>query len=188
MSCSLLSWTFAPETTKAKGTPFWSTTICRLLPNFPRSVGFFPIFFPFLGSRDRMAIQNLPPPRDPLQILILAQAVCPHFSEYPLSSPLLEIPMSRASRVIFSGKHLPLTTCTQDIENPIQDLAWFRGRPSSWPSLRFWLRDEILDFFPELITDVSPTWSPRKRLTILLSSHSGSPPTKGTLARNLQKF
>jgi len=161
--------------------------MCRLLPNFPRSVGFFPIFFPVLGSRDGMAVKNLPPPCDPFQLVIFAQAVCPHFSEYPLSSPLLEIPMRCTPRVIFSGKHLPLTAGTQNIENPAQYFPWFSGWSSSWPLLRFWLGDKSFDLFPELISDVSPTWSPRKPLTILLPSHNSSPPTKGTLARNLQK-
>jgi hypothetical protein len=38
-----------------------------------------------------MAVQNLPPPSDPSQLVILAQAVFPHFSEHPLNSPFLEI-------------------------------------------------------------------------------------------------
>jgi len=159
----------------------------RLLPNFPRSVGFFPIFFPFLGGRDCMTVQNLPSPSDPFDIVIFAQAMCPHLSEHPFRSPLLEIPMRSATRVIFSGKHLPLTAGTQNIENPVQYFTWLCGRSSSWPLLRSWPGDKSPDLFPELISDVSPTGPTRKWLTTLLPSHSCSPPQRGTLERNLQK-
>jgi hypothetical protein len=67
-----------------------------------------------------MAIQNLPPPGYAFQIIILAQAVYPHFSEYPLRGPALEISMRRAARVVLPRKHLPLTARTQNVEYPIQ--------------------------------------------------------------------
>ncbi len=133
-----------------------------------------------------MAVQNLPSPGDPFQFVIFAQAVCPHLSEYSLDGPALEISMRRAPRVIFSGKHLPLTAGTQNIENPIQDLAWFGRRPSTRPFSWLGFGNVSLDFLPELIANVSPTWPSRKRPSILLPSQSGSPPMRRTLSRNLQ--
>ena len=49
-----------------------------------------------------------------------------------------------------------------NMEDAVQDFSCNCRGPSSRPFLRFWLRDEILHYFPELITDVSPAWSPRK--------------------------
>ena len=133
-----------------------------------------------------MAVQNLPPPSDPFQLVIFSKAVCPHPSEYSLGGPALEISMRRASRVIFSGKHLPLTAGTQNIKDPVQDLACFSGRPSTRPLFGLGFGNVSLDFLPELITDISPAGPTRKRLTVLLPLHSGSPPQRRTLTANLQ--
>ncbi len=151
-------------------------------------LGFSLFFSPFSGADTVWLSRICPPPSDPSQLVILAQAVFPHFSEHPLNSPFLEIAVSRAARVVFPGKHFPLTARAQKVEDPIKDFSRICWRPSPRPPLRFLLRNEFFDLFPKLITNVSPAWSPRKRLTVLLPSHSGSPPTKGTLARNLQKF
>ena len=115
-----------------------------------------------------MAVQNLPPPSYPLQLVILAQAVCPHFSEYPLHGPALEIPMRRATRIVFPRKHLPLTTRTQNVENPIQDFARVCGGPPSWLLSSLGIGNVPFDLFPELIGNVSPTRPTRKRRSILL--------------------
>jgi len=156
-SCSLLSCTFAPERTRPRGTPFWSTTLCRLVPSFPRSVGFFPIFFPLHRSGDRLTVQNLPSPCDSLQIVIFPQAVNPHLAEHPLFSPVLEIAVSRRASVVLPRKHLPLTAGPQNVQNPIQNLSRLSRRPSL-PSLSSpRLRNACLHGIPELVADVSPS-------------------------------
>ena len=43
---ALLSWTLAAVQITASGTPWASTTICRLVPGFPLSVGFGPVASP----------------------------------------------------------------------------------------------------------------------------------------------
>ena len=45
-STSLWSWTLAPATARPMGMPRASVKTDRLTPNLPRSVGFFPVFFP----------------------------------------------------------------------------------------------------------------------------------------------
>ena len=175
-SCSLLSWTFAAERTKPRGTPFWSTTLCRFVPNFPRSVGFFPIFFPSHRCRDCLTVQNLPPPCNSLQIVILPQAVNPHLAKDSLRRPLLKISMSCRARVVFTRQHLPLTTRTQDIQDPVQDLSWLGGR-SPLPGFSLLrLGNVTLYRFPKLITHIPPPGSTGKRLSVLLSAQYSSPP------------
>src|SRR5271157_2676847 len=102
-----------------------------------------------------MAVQNLPPPCYPFQIIILAQAVYPHLSEYPLRGPALEISMRRAACVVLPRKHLPLTARAQNIVDPIQDLTRISGGPSSWLLPSLGLGYVFLDLLPELIADVS---------------------------------
>jgi len=125
-----------------------------------------------------MAVQNLPPPCDPFQIVILVQTVCPHLSEYPLGGPVLKIAVRRTARAILAGKHFPLTTCAQNIENPVQYFSWVCGRSSPWPFLTLGLGNVFLDLLPELIADISPTRPSWKRPSILLPSQSSSPPNK----------
>ena len=175
-SCSLLSWTFAPERTTPRGTPFWSTTLCRFVPNFPRSVGFFPIFFPLYRCRNCLTVQNLPPPCNSLQIVILPQAVNPHLAKDSLRRPLLKISMSRRACIVLTGQHLPLTARSQDIQDPVQDLSRLRRRPPlSGLSL---LRPGNVAFYrlPKLIADIPPSRPTWKRLSVLLSTQYSSPP------------
>ena len=72
-------------------------------------------------------------------------------------------------------------------ENPIQDFARVCGGPPSWLLSSLGIGNVPFDLFPELIGNVSPTRPTRKRRSILLPSHCGSPPTRRTLATNLQK-
>jgi hypothetical protein len=93
--------------------------------------------------------------------------------------------MRRAARVVLPRKHLPLTARAQNVEDPIQDLTRICGGPSSWLLPLLGLGNVSFDLLPELITDVSPTRPTRKWPSILLPSHSSSPPKRRTLATNL---
>ena len=48
---TFLSWTLAPESLTPSGIPWPSTTKCRFVPSFPRSVGFLPVSSPLLPVR-----------------------------------------------------------------------------------------------------------------------------------------
>ncbi len=185
-SCSLLSWTFAPERTRPRGTPFWSTTLCRFVPNFPRSVGFFPIFFPPHGCRDRLTVQDLPPPFDSFQIVILLQAVNPHLAKDPLRPPPLEISMSRRACIVLTRQHLPLAAGSQNIQYAVQDLSRLGGRPPLPGFSLLRLRDVALDRLPKLIAHIPPPGSTWKRLSVLPSTQYSSPPQRN-LSSNIQK-
>jgi hypothetical protein len=140
------------------------------VPNFPRSVGFLPIFFPFHRGRDCLAVQDLPPPSNPFQIIIFPQAVYPHLAEYPSLGPQLEIPMRCAARIVLSWEHLPLAASTQHVQNPIQDLSRLRDGSARFGSSPFRLRYVPLDFFPKLIADIPPSRLAWKRLSVLSPS------------------
>ena len=122
-----------------------------------------------------MAVKNLPPPRYSFQFVILFQAVDPHLSKHSCFSPPLKVPVSSAPCVILAWKHFPLTACTQNIQHPIQQLAWFGRRSSLFVFLLLRLRNVALDHFPELITDIPPSCPSRQGAPILLSSQYSSP-------------
>src|SRR5580693_2561461 len=74
---SFWSCTLAPFAAAASGTPRPSTSTERLTPSLPRSVGFFPVFFPTQRRLRCRPVHTLPLPVDPLQIVILYQGELP---------------------------------------------------------------------------------------------------------------
>ena len=121
---SLWSCTLAPAIARPKGTPRPSVNTDRLTPNLPRSVGFFPVFFPAQGSLGGRAVQTLP-----LAIGCRATASyrrskyfhslrntprCAHSWKYRCN--VLPDPNS-------CGRRLPLATGSQDIENAVCRLS-----------------------------------------------------------------
>lgn len=140
------------------------------MPSFPRSVGFLPIFFPFHRGGDCLTVQDLPPPRNPFQIIIFPQAVYPHLAEYSSLGPQLEIPMRCAARIVLSREHLPLAASAQHVQNPVQDFPRLRDGSARFGFSFFRPRYVPLDFFPKLITDIPPSRLAWKRLSVLSPS------------------
>src|SRR4051794_24396550 len=66
-SSSLQSGTFAPAITAPSGPPSPSVTRLFLVPGFPRSVGFLPVFFPPEPGLAQHPVGRLPLPLDPAE-------------------------------------------------------------------------------------------------------------------------
>ena len=89
-STNFWSCTLAPATATPIGTPRPSVSTERLTPSLPRSVGFFPVFFPAQRRLGHRPVQTLPLPIDALQVVVLFQGQSPQFVEHAASAPTLE--------------------------------------------------------------------------------------------------
>src|ERR1700745_4009449 len=89
-STSFMSLRFAPATARAPGTPRPSTSRLRLAPCLPRSVGFFPVFFPPEGRLGHAPVHTHPGPIDPLPVVVGQEAGLPQRLEDALLHPQLE--------------------------------------------------------------------------------------------------
>src|SRR6476620_805647 len=96
-STSFWSGTLAPSTATASGTPRPSISVERLTPSLPRSVGFFPVFFPTQRRLGHRSVHALPFPIDAFQLIVLGQSELPKFLEYTQLYPLLKVGMDRAA-------------------------------------------------------------------------------------------
>src|SRR5215469_2783671 len=89
-STNFLSCRLAPSMASPTGMPLASTNRLRLAPSLPRSVGFLPVFFPPEGRLGHAPVHRQPPPVQPLQRVVLLQAVLPKLLEDAGLDPLLE--------------------------------------------------------------------------------------------------
>src|SRR6187401_2923780 len=105
------------------GTPRPSICTERLTPILPRSVGFFPVFFPAQRRLVHRPIQALPFPVDALQLVVFFQRDTPQLLEYAQLNPLLKIGMDGAARTELARHRLPLATCYEHIENSVGNLS-----------------------------------------------------------------
>src|SRR5437868_2598878 len=85
------SCTLAPSTAEPIGTPRPSINTERFTPILPRSVGFFPVFFPTQRRLVHRPVQALPLPIDPFQLVVLPQGFTPQPVEHPQFDPLLKV-------------------------------------------------------------------------------------------------
>src|SRR5271170_4543846 len=106
---SFWSCTLAPSTAAASGTPRPSTSTDRLTPNLPRSVGFFPVFFPTQRRFGHRAVPTLPFPVDARQLVVFVKREPPQFFEHAESAPLLKVSVNRAAGTELAGHRFPLT-------------------------------------------------------------------------------
>jgi hypothetical protein len=81
------------------GTPPPSVSTLRFVPLLPRSVGFLPTFVPPKGGFGHRAIHRQPLPVNPLQGVIVSQALFPQGDDDVRLHPLLETAMGRAMRL-----------------------------------------------------------------------------------------
>src|SRR5918992_4653014 len=129
-STILKSLRFAPSTARPIGTPSPSVRRLRLVPSFPRSVGFLPTFFPPKGGFGHRSVHGQPLPVNTLQGFVHSQALLPEGQEDPGCCPLLEAAVRRATgtetRVL---ECVPLAPGAKDEEDGIHGPAII----DAWP-------------------------------------------------------
>src|SRR4051812_18235187 len=109
------SGTLAPSMAAPNGTPRPSTSVERLTPSLPRSVGFFPVFFPAQRRLGGRPVHALPLPVDALKFVVFEQGQLPQFLEHAKLDPLLKIGVNRAAGAELARHGLPLATRCQHI-------------------------------------------------------------------------
>src|SRR6516165_5816836 len=90
------SFTLAAAITAPSGPPSASTSTLSLVPFFPRSVGFFPTFFPPEPGFPQPPVRGLPLPVHGRQVVALPDQCLPDTSHDPAVAPALEPVMDRA--------------------------------------------------------------------------------------------
>jgi hypothetical protein len=116
------------------GTPRVSVMTERLTPSLPRSVGFFPVFFPAERRLGHGSVQCLPPPPDASLGVIRSQASSPEAMKDTSLAPFLEVPMHGTGRAELRRQRLPLAACAQQIEDSIGDAAKIYTRATALPT------------------------------------------------------
>src|SRR5512134_3120161 len=99
----LKSLRLAPSTARPRGTPRPSVNTLRLVPIFPRSVGFLNTFFPPKGRFHHGPVYRESFPVNPLQGIIGHQALLPEGHKDVRLRPRLETPMGGTVRAHPSG-------------------------------------------------------------------------------------
>src|SRR5208337_4191600 len=105
---SLRSRTFAPAITTPSGPPSPSVTRLFLVPFFPRSVGFLPVFFPPEAGLAQHRVGRLPLPLHPAEFVTLGDQDRPDSLEDPCCSPALEPVVDSALGSVPLGQLVPL--------------------------------------------------------------------------------
>lgn len=151
-STSLLSWVLAPLTASPTGTPWPSVNTERFVPRLPRSVGFFPVFFPPERGFGHRPVHRLPLPVDALQGVVLFQRQLPEFAKHLAVNQPLEVAMEAAPGTEESGGHgFSLATRAEHEENAVTDGTPRQRRPSTLAAVRFALRQQRFQAFPQRI-------------------------------------
>src|SRR5262249_42559652 len=117
------SFTLAAASTAPSGPPSASTSTLSLLPCFPRSVGFFPTFFPPEPGLAQPAVRRLPLPVHSLQVVALLDQFLPDALHDPPLAPALEPVVDGALGAELAGQLLPLAARAHPEENAVQGLA-----------------------------------------------------------------
>src|SRR5262249_23147408 len=119
---SLKSLRLAPPTASPTGTPAASVSTLRLAPRLPRSVGFFPVFFPPEGRLGHAPVHRQPGPVDAHEEVVLQEAHLPELQEDAGPHPLLEAVVGGGAGDEAGGvQGLPLAAGAQG--------RWHRGTP-----------------------------------------------------------
>ena len=112
----------APAMTTPNGPPVASTARLFLVPDFPRSVGLRPVFFPETGFA-QTTIDGLPFPIDATQRVAFFQQDRPQLDENIISHPGLKPPMNRAIVAKRLGQMIPLTSGPHPEDDAVDGLA-----------------------------------------------------------------
>src|SRR3954451_7779206 len=105
---SFCSTTFAPAITTPSGPPSPSVSRLFLVPRFPRSVGFLPVFFPPEPGLAQHRVGTLPLPLHPAEFVALGDQHRPDPLEDAALDPALEPVVDGALGAELPGELLPL--------------------------------------------------------------------------------
>src|SRR4051794_4975351 len=150
---SFWSGTLAPSRATAKGTPRPSISVDRLTPTLPRSVGFFPVFFPTQRRLGHRPVHALPFPIDAFQVIVLGQSELPEFLVHTPLHPLLKVCMDRAARAELPRHRLPLAACGQDVQDATHDVPPGQSRTAAFTT-GIVNGDHEIDPFPQSLGDL----------------------------------
>src|SRR5437868_5338994 len=117
---SLQSGTLAPAITAASGPPWPSTSRLFLVPFLPRSVGFFPTFFPPETGFAHASVGGLPPPAHGLQLVALLDEFLPDALHDAALAPALEPVVDGALGAEAAGQALPLAARAHAEDDAVQ--------------------------------------------------------------------
>src|ERR1700722_4691186 len=143
---SFTSCRLAPLTISESGTPVPSTNKLRLVPFFSPICGVVAHRVEREWGFALAAINALPAPSDPFQIIIFGQASLPQLAKKSCRAPLLKMTVNRSSTTKTLGQRLPLTARTQDINDSRENLAWLQGFAPATGK-------------PPIFTPFSPRWT-----------------------------
>src|SRR5215203_398940 len=127
-SSSRLSCVLAPSTATPRGTPAPSVKTERFTPDFARSVGFGPVFFPAQRRFGQRPVDALEVPLNALQIVVLQERHVPQLAKHAALGPLLKIMMQAAARTECPRRGLPLATCPEHIEDAVRHVSHRKTR------------------------------------------------------------
>src|SRR5512135_979974 len=137
---SLRSSTFAPAITTPSGPPSPSVTRLFLVPFFPRSVGFLPVFFPPEAGLAQHRVGRLPLPLHPSQFVALGDQHRPDLLEDATLDPTLEPVVDRALGAEPFGQLVPLAAAPEPKDDRVEHLP-----PVGDPASRRFLGPELLE-------------------------------------------
>src|SRR3954468_24140212 len=116
------SRTLAPAITTPSGPPSPSTTIDFLVPFFPRSVGFLPVFFPPEPGLAQHRVGALPLPLHPAEFVALGDQHRPDLLEDPAFGPPLEPVVDGTLGAEPLGQLVPLAAAPHPEDDPVEHL------------------------------------------------------------------
>src|SRR5262245_43274554 len=173
---SLQSGTLAPAITAPSGPPWPSVTRCFLVPFFPRSVGFLPVFFPPEAGLAQHPVGRLPLPLDVAEFVALGDQQCPDLLEDPALGPTLEPVVDGALGAVAFGELVPLTAAAHPEEDPVERPPPVGRRAAGGLAGPEFLEDR-LDPLPQRVGDLPDR---AQRLTLrLAASHGWDPRRRG---------
>src|SRR4051794_6521604 len=121
-SKSFCSTTLAPAITTPSGPPSPSVSKLFLVPFFPRSVGFLPVFFPPEPGLAQHRVSRLPLPLHAAEFVALGDQDRPDLLEDPPLDPALEPVVDRALGTEPLGQLVPLATAPHPEDDPVKHL------------------------------------------------------------------
>src|SRR3954447_14785947 len=119
---SFCSTTFAPAITKPRGPPSPSVSRLFLVPCFPRSVGFLPVFFPPEPGLAQHRVGRLPRPLHPAEFITLGDQDRPDLLEDAAFDPPLEPVVDGALGAVPLGQLVPLAAAPHPEDDRVEHL------------------------------------------------------------------
>src|SRR2546428_7645574 len=133
---AVLSGVLAAVIANPIGTTPPSVRTWRLVPDFARSVGLGPVFFPAQRGFVERGVGRLPGPLQPLRRVIVLEEQTPHRLPDTAVDPALKAAMDRGAGAELAGHGLPLTPRPQHVEHAVEHPSGRNPRPTDRKSTR----------------------------------------------------